>query len=184
MVNLANLITLGRLGSVPVIVWLLLEQRYVTAFWLFVIAGISDGIDGVLAKRFGMETTLGRYLDPLADKALLVSIYVALGLQLYLPKWLVLLVVSRDLLIIGAILLAGALGRRVAIHPTMISKINTVAQIALIGWVLAHFAFGLSERADTITTILIWAVAATTVASWYRYLIIWLNDMAGMEQGR
>lgn len=184
MVNLANLITLGRLGSVPVIVWLLLEQRYVTAFWVFVLAGLSDGVDGILAKRFGMETALGRYLDPIADKALLVSIYVALGLQLLLPKWLVILVVSRDLLIVGAVLLASAVGRDVDIRPTLISKTNTALQIALISWVLAHFAFGLTEMADTITIVLIWAVAVTTAASWYRYLIIWLNHMAGMEHGK
>ena len=129
MVNLANLITIGRLIAVPFIVWLLVSQNHAMAFWLFVAAGISDGIDGYLAKHWGMATTLGRYLDPVADKALLVSIYVTLGWQGYLPSWLVLMVASRDVLIIGAIVISGLMGHDLEIRPTPVSKLNTVVQI-------------------------------------------------------
>ncbi|MCW0181057.1 CDP-alcohol phosphatidyltransferase family protein [Zavarzinia sp.] len=183
MLNLANMITLGRLGAVPVIVWLILEQHHAAAFWLFVGAGVSDGVDGFLAKRCGMETALGRYLDPLADKALLVSLFVTLGWQHILPIWLVLLVISRDFLIIGAVLLAGVLDHDVEIRPTFVSKLNTVVQIALVSWVLAHFAFGFGDIADIGTSVMIGVTALTTAISWYRYLVIWLRDMSGMEQG-
>ncbi|PWR24095.1 CDP-alcohol phosphatidyltransferase [Zavarzinia compransoris] len=182
--NLANLITIGRLIAVPFIVWLLLSQNHATAFWLFVAAGVSDGIDGYLAKHWGMATALGRYLDPIADKALLVSIYATLGWQGHLPSWLVLMVVSRDLLIIGAILLSGMLGHAVEIRPAPVSKLNTVVQIGLVVWVLAHFAFDFSPVADTVTWILIWSVTVTVLLSLYRYLVIWLNGIADLEAGR
>lgn len=184
MLNLANMITLGRLGAVPVIVWLILEQHHAAAFWLFVGAGISDAVDGFLAKRCGMETALGRYLDPIADKALLVSLFVTLGWQHILPIWLVLLVISRDFLIIGAVLLSGAIGHTVEIRPAFVSKLNTVVQIALVSWILAQFAFGFGDIADSATSVMIGATALTTAISWYRYLVIWLKDMSGMEQGR
>lgn len=181
MVNLANAITLGRLVTVPVIVWMLVIGRHDAAFWLFVIAGVSDGVDGFLAKRCGMETALGRYLDPIADKALLVSIYAALGLQGHLPSWLVIMVIARDVLIVGAVLLSSALDHPVEIRPTFVSKVNTTVQIVLIVWVLAHFAFDFSPLADDVTIVLVWMVGVTTAVSWYRYLVIWLDDMSGME---
>lgn len=183
MLNLANTITLGRLIAVPFIVWQILDGHHALAFWLFVAAGVSDGVDGFLAKRCGMETMLGRYLDPIADKVLLVSLFVALGWQNILPVWLVLLVASRDFLIIGAVLLSGALDHAVEIRPTLVSKLNTVMQIALVSWILAHFAFDFGGLADTTTTIMIILTAVTTAVSWLRYLVIWLKDMAGMEQG-
>lgn len=184
MVNLANLITIGRLIAVPFIVWLLVSQNHAMAFWLFVAAGISDGIDGYLAKHWGMATTLGRYLDPVADKALLVSIYVTLGWQGYLPSWLVLMVASRDVLIIGAIVISGLMGHDLEIRPTPVSKLNTVVQIALAVWILAHFAFDFSPVADTVAWMLIWSVTVTVLLSLYRYLVIWLSGIAGMEAGR
>ncbi len=103
--NPANLITLGRLLSVPVSVWLILAGQFAAAFWMFVLAGISDAVDGFIAKRFDMRTKIGALLDPVADKTLLVSIYVTLGVAGQLPTWLVILVVSRDLMIVGGFLL-------------------------------------------------------------------------------
>lgn len=182
MINLANAITLGRLVAVPVIIWMLVAGHRDAAFWLFVVAGISDAVDGFLAKRCGMETALGRYLDPIADKALLVSIYCTLGLQGYLPNWLVILVISRDVLIVGAVLLSSAVDQPVEIRPTLVSKANTVAQIMLAVWILAHFAFDFSPLADNVTGVLVWSVAVTTAVSWYRYLVIWLDDMSRMER--
>src|SRR4051794_9384275 len=105
------------------------------AFLLFLLAGISDAVDGFLAKRFAMSSELGRYLDPLADKVLVVSIYVALGVAEAIPRWLVILVVSRDIMIIGAIMLSWLIGRPVAVKPLLVSKLNTVAQILFAGLV-------------------------------------------------
>ena len=104
--NLPNALSLGRLLAVPIVVWLLLQEAYVGAFLVFVLAGVSDAVDGYLAKQFGMDTEIGRFLDPIADKTLLVSVYITLGHQEILPVWLVILVVSRDLLIVGGALLA------------------------------------------------------------------------------
>ena len=143
--SIPNLITLGRVILVPVVFWLLLTGELQPAFLAFVIAGISDAVDGFLAKRFGWETELGAYLDPLADKLLIVCIFIALGVTARLPSWLVILVVSRDLLIIIAVVLSWLLDRPTPMKPLAISKINTLVQIVLAGTVLADEAVPLSE---------------------------------------
>ena len=130
-VALPNIITVFRIFLVPMVVWLMLDGRMQTAFLLFLVAGISDGIDGFIAKRYGWQTELGAHLDPLADKMLLVSIYVVLGLFSHIPAWLVVAVVSRDILIVGAILLSWLMNRPVPVRPLLVSKINTAGQIAL-----------------------------------------------------
>ena len=123
--SIPNLITLARILLVPVVVWAIATGQMYFAFLLFLAAGISDAVDGFLAKRFGMKTELGAYLDPLADKVLIVSIYVALGITGVIPLWIVILVVSRDFMIVGAIILSWLIDRPVAIRPHMISKVNT-----------------------------------------------------------
>src|SRR5215469_1394949 len=107
--NIPNLISLARLMTVPLMIWLIVSERYGTAFFVFVLAGISDGLDGFIAKRFDCRTRLGALLDPAADKALLSSVYVALGVAELLPNWLVILVVFRDVTIIGGFVLLQAL---------------------------------------------------------------------------
>ena len=102
---LPNLITLARLLAVPLMIFALLEQSFVFAFWLFLAAGISDALDGLIAKQFGAVTEIGAYLDPIADKALLVSVYVTLGHLGVIDPWLVILIVSRDLMIVGGAIL-------------------------------------------------------------------------------
>ena len=97
-VSIPNIITLGRIMLVPIIVWAIVSSQMEVAFAVFLIAGISDAVDGFLAKRFNMTSELGALLDPLADKALLVSIYVALGIWGAVPRWIVILVVSRDII--------------------------------------------------------------------------------------
>ena len=110
--SIPNLITLGRILLVPVVVWAIAsgEQYIWIAFVLFLAAGVSDAVDGYLAKRFHMTTELGAYLDPLADKALIVSIYLTLGIKGLIPGWLVILVVSRDIMIVGAVMLSWLVG--------------------------------------------------------------------------
>src|SRR5260370_4856839 len=107
--NLPNVISLGRLLLVPLAISLILDGRYYAAFWIFVIAGVSDAVDGFIAKRFDRRTRLGALLDPLADKVLLVSVYVTLGVSGQLWTWLVVLVVFRDIMIVGGFLLVRAL---------------------------------------------------------------------------
>src|SRR5262245_25614929 len=122
-------------------VWAIASHEMRGAFLLFLAAGLSDAVDGFLAKRFNMKSELGAYLDPIADKVLIGSIYIALGITEAIPRWLVILVVSRDLLIVGGIMLAWVLGRPMTVKPLMVSKLNTVAQIVYAGLVLAALGF-------------------------------------------
>jgi cardiolipin synthase (CMP-forming) len=174
--GLPNLITIGRILLVPLTVWLIVSGAYLLAFAVFVIAGISDGLDGFIAKQYGLRTELGAYLDPLADKVLLVSIYVALALQLMLPAWLTILVVSRDVMIVGAVLLARLVDKPMAMKPSIVSKVNTAAQIALAGVVLGVLGFGLGLQGPLAAGYA--AVGALTVASGALYLRDWVQHMA------
>jgi cardiolipin synthase len=140
-VTIPNLITIGRLVFVPLIVWLIIAGQPATAFWAFVIAGVSDAVDGFIARQFNLRSDLGAYLDPLADKALLVSIYVALALLNEIPVWVTILVVSRDLFIVGAVLLSWMLGQPMPMRPALVSKANTLAQITLAAFALGDLAF-------------------------------------------
>ena len=172
--NLPNAITLGRMLAVPVVVWLILEGRGGLAFWVFVGAGISDAVDGALAKRFDLETELGRHLDPLADKLLLAAVYLTLGHLGLLPSWIVILVVSRDAAILGGAILASTIGKGMAIQPLLVSKVNTAAQIVLAGIVLAQSAFDfLPAAAGALVTPLVFLVATTTALSGATYLARW-----------
>jgi cardiolipin synthase (CMP-forming) len=174
--NLPNLITIARILLVPFIVWLIISGEMLAAFIAFLVAGISDGVDGFLAKRWSQVTTLGAHLDPLADKLLLVSIFVALGLGAHLPPWLVILVVSRDLLILGGLMVAWVLDRPMQIKPLVISKVNTFAQIALAGSVLG--VLGLGIEVPGLIQLGSVAVGALTLASGAVYLRDWLRYVA------
>ncbi|MBZ0217177.1 MAG: CDP-alcohol phosphatidyltransferase family protein, partial [Fimbriimonadaceae bacterium] len=142
----------------------------------FLIAGISDGVDGFIAKQFNQQTALGAYLDPLADKSLLVSIYVALGLQAEIPAWLVIMVVSRDLAIVAAVMLSWMLDRAVTMHPLFVSKVNTTGQIVLAAIVLGGLGFELELLQFRFLAVIV--VAALTVVSLVAYLVVWLQHMA------
>ncbi len=144
--NLPNLITIARILLVPVVVWAIASHEMQVAFVLFLLAGVSDAVDGFLAKRFHMKSELGAYLDPLADKVLIVSIYVALGITEAIPRWIVILVVSRDILIVGGIMLAVFLGKPMKVKPVLVSKLNTAAQIVFACLVLAALAFGFTAE--------------------------------------
>ena len=132
LLTLPNVITFGRLCAVPLAVWLVMEHRFAQAFFLFLAAGLSDAVDGWLARRNGGGNSLGALLDPMADKALLVSMYVTLAAVKVLPDWLAILVVFREGLIVGGIAVLSLLGQPVVIRPLYVSKINTALQIVLV----------------------------------------------------
>lgn len=178
--NLPNYISLARLLSAPVGIWFILNGSLADAFWLFLAAGLSDAVDGFVAKRFNSRSELGALLDPIADKVLIVSMVVTLGLAGYLPNWLVILVVFRDLLIIGGFILTQFAAEPLSSRPLLISKLNTVLQIVLIAWVLAHLGLGVADH--HLTVILIDAVAATTVLSGGVYLVRWMRGFPGAEE--
>jgi cardiolipin synthase len=174
-----NLITLGRILLVPVVVWAITAGEMRVAFLLFLLAGISDAVDGYLAKHFDMTSELGRYLDPLADKVLIVSIYVALGIAEAIPRWLVILVVSRDIMIIGAVMLSWLVGQPVQVKPLLISKINTVAQILFAGLVLLVLGFQLEAEAAKLVGMA--TVAVLSLLSIAFYVAEWVRHMNSAE---
>ncbi len=167
VVNIANAITLARLCIVPAAVWLVLRGQTIAAFCLFVAAGVSDAIDGWLARRRG-PTAVGALLDPVADKALLVSMYVTLAAIRVLPDWLAILVVFRDVVIVGGVLGLSVLGMPVVIRPLMVSKLNTVLQIVLVAVALLHHGIGVSTP---LLPALVWLVTASTLASGGAYVV-------------
>jgi cardiolipin synthase (CMP-forming) len=178
-VTIPNLISIARLLLVPLIVWLIVAGQPHLAFWVFVVAGISDAVDGFIARTFDLRSDLGTYLDPIADKALLVSIYISLAYIEAIPAWLAILVVSRDLLIIGAVVLSWMLGEPMGTKPHWVSKTNTVLQIAFAALVLGDLAFAL--ELVTLRTVMVYAVGALTVVSGAVYLVDWVRHMAGGE---
>ncbi len=179
--SIPNLITLGRILLVPIVVWAIASGRLQIAFLLFMAAAISDAVDGFLAKRFGMKTELGAYLDPLADKVLIVSIYVTLGITGVIPLWIVILVASRDFMIVGAIMLSWQIGMPVAIKPHLISKLNTAAQIVYACLVLATYGYQIS--AEPLLTLVMALVAILTSLSVVFYLAQWVRHINSAEAG-
>lgn len=166
---------------VPVVVWAITAGEMLFAFSIFLLAGISDAVDGFLAKRFNMTSELGAYLDPLADKALIVSIYVTLGITGALPRWLVILVVSRDIMIVGAVILSWLMGNPVTVKPLLVSKLNTLAQIVLACLVLSALAF--RWNVDSLLMVAMGLVAILTLLSVAFYLAEWVRHMNGSARG-
>jgi cardiolipin synthase len=177
VVTVPNLITLARLFLVPLIVWLMVSDKPLWAFWAFILAGVSDAVDGFLARRFDLRSDLGAYLDPLADKALLVSIYVTMSVLGEIPAWVTIIVVSRDLLIIGGMMLAWVLYQPMSPRPHIVSKINTLAQIVLAALVLADLAFPVDLA--MFRQMAIYAVGLLTLGSAAIYAVDWIRHMNG-----
>ncbi len=168
--------------AAPVMVWLILDDAILTAFWVFAVAGASDALDGFIAKKFNQETEFGKLIDPIADKALLVSVYVSLGNESYLATWLVILVVFRDVLIIGGALLFQTLTQSLTMEPLAISKINTAAQIVLAAMTLGFNGYGINiDQLEDATIIF---VAATTVISGGAYVVTWTRRAAEIEDNQ
>jgi cardiolipin synthase (CMP-forming) len=178
--NIPNLITLTRLMSVPLMIWLIVSERFGVAFGVFLGAGVSDALDGFIAKRFDCRTRLGALLDPVADKALLSSVYVALYVAGLLPNWLVILVVFRDVTIIGGFVLLQTIAAPRKYDPLYISKLNTLVQIALVGYVLGRKAIGFPD--GVLTDVLVVMTAVTTVLSGLSYLVRWARLLSTGEQ--
>jgi cardiolipin synthase len=171
------MITLMRFFLVPGVVFAMLTGRVEWAFAGFLVAGVSDGVDGFIARQFNQRSVLGAYLDPMADKLLLVSVFVVLGYMEHLPLWLVIAAVSRDALIIGAVLLSTIMGHPVEMKPLFVSKANTAVQIVLAAFILAELALGLDF--ETLRFGLIVISGLLTVASAAAYLVGWLRHMSG-----
>lgn len=182
--TIPNIITILRLLLVPVIVVMISSGAWLGAFLLFVAAGASDGIDGYIARHYDMRSELGAYLDAFADKALLISIYIALAISSVMPEWIVILVVSRDIVILMAIIISWLMSRPVDIHPLKVSKLNTVAQIVLAALVLAERSMLGADLGKNVIIAVPWvihlamiSVVTLTAVSAGAYLVLWLRHM-------
>ncbi len=168
--QLPNIISVFRILLVFPIIYLLLNQEYQQTLVLFVIAGVSDGVDGFLAKHYGWQTWLGGVLDPLADKFLLISCFIALAWMGLLPWWLVALVMLRDVVIIAGATYYYFRVDRIDAQPTFLSKFNTVSQIGLV--VVVILAKIVSLPSWLVATMIVF-VAFTTISSGLDYAIAW-----------
>ncbi|MEJ2141700.1 MAG: CDP-alcohol phosphatidyltransferase family protein [Gammaproteobacteria bacterium] len=171
--QIPNIISVIRILLVAPVVYGLLNHQFELAWWLFVIAGISDGVDGFLARHFNWQTELGAILDPIGDKLLMVFSYLTLGWMAQLPAWLVALVIARDIIIVAGTLVYQKLTGDKAIEPLYISKVNTVVQILLVVVVIYSLAFLVLPA--WISTSLIFFVAVTTVTSGVSYVYVWTH---------
>lgn len=174
--TIPNALTLLRLCLIPFIVVLIHERRFDFAFYVFTVAGLTDALDGYIARRFNQKSEIGAYLDALADKSLIAASFIALlGIQA-VPYWLVVLVIFRDLMIVGAVIIAWLLDNPIPIEPLRISKWNTAAQIVALAFTLGVGAFGFPWQAMTV--VLHAVVALLTVLSVGAYFMRWFSHMA------
>lgn len=173
VLTLANRLTLGRLLLVPVLVILVIYGYSGWALITFVVAGVTDGLDGLIARRAGQRTSLGALLDPMADKLLLVSTFVVLtmpGLALTnrLPVWLTVLVISRDVIIVLTVAVVNLAVDRFVFQPSVLGKVTTFGYI-LTGSVLLFFNY--LERSSILVDLVIWGALVLTLASGFHYIL-------------
>lgn len=174
--TIPNALTFLRLCLIPLIVVLIHERQFDLAFYVFSVAGITDALDGFLARKLNQKSEIGAYLDALADKSLIAASFIALFLAGAIPYWLAVLVIFRDLMIVGALAIAWLMDNPMEIEPILISKWNTAAQIGAVAYTLADGAFGFGFAN---TSMVIWIVVALlTVTSVGAYFVKWFRHMA------
>ena len=177
MSYLPNILSLVRIILVPLILWLLIQDLYIISAIIITMVGLTDYFDGYLARKYNSESLLGFYLDAIADKVLIITIYLILGIKLLLPTYLIILIIFREALVSGAYLLKFLLDLKFNLKPILISKINTFLQIALIIFVcfLTVNQLNQSEEVIFVRDSLIAIVTITTIVSSLIYIIIWLK---------
>ncbi|WP_282609653.1 CDP-alcohol phosphatidyltransferase family protein [Pelagibius sp. Alg239-R121] len=179
---LPNIITIARLLLVPVIIGFILLTEYLAAFWVFALAGVSDALDGYLANKLKAVSELGGYLDPIADKILLVGLCLTLGFLGEIPGWLVSFVVLRDVLIVSGAMVVLMITGSLKMEPLAVSKINTLAQIVLVGLVLASQGFSFDGALDMACEVAVYVVAATTFISGSAYVFLWGRRLVVLQR--
>ena len=170
MLNLPNFLTLIRILAIPFFLVLLASHLYMDALVVFILGGVTDAFDGFIARRMNQKTSLGAILDPVADKLLLMSSFIMLGMMDGIPLWLVVLVVSRDAVILfGYVAISFLLDERLEVQPTIAGKLSTVFQLVTVGVVLLMMARP-QLLESWLDDALIYLTAATTVISGVQYL--------------
>lgn len=177
--QIPNLLTLLRILAAPVLILLLRDNNYELALIIFILAGITDGLDGYIAKRFNFVSELGAHLDPLADKIIIISAYCMLVWLGLIPFWLVTLVIFRDIIIVGGYMVLMYLDGDIPMLPTIMSKLNTVFQISLvISVLLENSVWNFIPGASVV---LLYAVVITTIASGAQYVWVWAIKPSSKE---
>lgn len=171
-VNVPNFITVIRILLTPVFVICLLRNKFDIAILVFTIAGISDGLDGFIARCFNQRTELGAYLDPIADKSLLMASFVTLGVQQHIPGWLAVIVISRDIVIVTGIAVLTIMDIKIRIQPTLISKVTTFVQLFTVFLTLLYP--GIPSEPVT-KYVMFWVTAVLTTISGLHYMMLGLN---------
>lgn len=178
--TIANVITGIRIILAPIFVIYLLQDRLLTALLVFALAGLSDGADGLVARVFNQKSRLGAYLDPLADKLLLVAAFVVLGVRGLAPVWLAVAIISRDVLILLGVMMLFVNRMEITVKPSYLSKINTFFQLVTVAVVLAGGQFPILSRIAPYVFIL---TGFFTISSGLHYMYCWFQ-MAGDAPGK
>lgn len=171
-INVPNLITVIRILLTPLFVIFLQRDMFPMAILVFTTAGVSDGLDGFIARVFNQRTELGAYLDPIADKFLLIASFVTLGIQQYIPGWLAVIVISRDIVIVMGIAVLNIMDIKIRIHPTLISKVTTFVQLFTVFLTLLYPKVPSEPMAKYV---MFWLTAVLTTVSGLHYMMLGLN---------
>jgi cardiolipin synthase len=171
-IGIPNILTVIRILLVPLFVISLMKDLFFSALLVFTIAGVSDGLDGLIARYFNQRTVLGAYLDPIADKLLIISAFVSLAVLKIIPGWLTVIVISRDVLILLGIAVFSITDISVDIKPSFVSKCTTVAQIITVIFILLNPAI---SGAELIKNSLYWLSAGFSILSGFHYIYKGMN---------
>jgi len=172
--TIPNLITTLRIILVPIFIIFLINERFLEAVTVFVLAGLSDGVDGLLARLLNQKSRLGAFLDPLADKFLLIAAFVVLAARGFIPVWLTVTVITRDILILLGVLILFLTKQDIVIKPSILSKVNTCLQLVTVFMVLVGNHFNLFS---SIIPIIYISTGVSTIASGLHYMRSWFQMM-------
>ncbi|MDQ6956042.1 MAG: CDP-alcohol phosphatidyltransferase family protein [Mariprofundaceae bacterium] len=179
LLNVPNVLTLARIIMTPVIVYMVLSEQAWFALALMVVAGVTDMLDGAIARYFNLRTTVGAYLDPMADKIMLISLFVTLFIVGQVPLFVFLAIIFRDLIIVLGAITYEIVTHRLTMQPSFISKVTTFMQIVYVVLLLLNMAMVIP---DMLLQISMWITFVLTCASGLHYLVSWTGKAAKQEK--
>ena len=178
--NLPNFISIYRLVTIPFVAWFLLEELYTYAALFTLLIAISDFLDGFIARYFKIQSELGSYLDAIADKAFVISIFILIGNLELLPVFIIIVIISRDIIILGSFVITFLVGRKIEVKPTKISKLNTFFQFCLVLTTMLSNVNGYEKYLTVlmINEVLIIIVLICTLSSLLNYINYWFKNIS------
>jgi cardiolipin synthase len=178
--TIPNLITSIRIILTPIFIIYLINERFLSALVVFVLAGLSDSADGLIARLFSQKSRLGTFLDPLADKILLIASFITLAIINRIPPWLTVIVISRDVLILLGVLILFLNKTDLSIRPSILSKMTTCLQLATVFIVLSREQVGLFSQ---FVEYIFWITGLLTISSGLHYMRYWFGMMGEESAG-